>query len=1104
MFLQRIFDRFCAAAALSFVLTSGLWAQSTGAISGFVTDPSGLPVPAATVTAVLVQQQVHRTVQSGQDGSFLLTALLPGDYTLTVEKQGFQRVTQTNLVLAVNQNLRVDAQLRVGQTSETVTVSAEAPLVDTRSGALAGLVDDRRVVDLPINGRNVIALAATLPGIVSVNAPQQLTDARSGPSMNVNGSLENQNLFTFNGGIFVNPSRNTGMNFPPPDAVKEFSIQTQNFSAEYGRNVGAQVNVVSKSGTNELHGSVWEFLRNEKLNARNFFASRVPARKQNQYGFAIGAPIKRDKLFAFGSYQGLRDRREALSVQANVPNSAQRAGDFTGSSRTLRNPTNIDGTPFTDASGAACVADNRIRSTCISPVAKALVPLIPDSPSGRVSTFSPSPQNGALYLGRVDWVQSERNNVYGHIFIDDNSRNRPTLISGNVPNYLSDTLAQRTTMATINDTFTVRPNLLTETSITFLRTASLLAANKTVEPASVGINMPLFAEVGGASIDIGSNVNFGGGSGRVDFKNNSWQIRNSTTWMSGRHNIKFGGEFLKQSFRQIFLGTPRFNFNGTRSGDEFADFLLGSYYQLSGGFGVRTNDNLQTAPSFFVQDEFKVRPSLTLTLGLRWEPFFPWVDRYDRLQSLNGITTRAQSTRFPLAPPGILFAGDPGVPRGLAPNDMNNFAPRFGFAWDVFGNGKTSVRGGYGFYYDSIKADSVSQENAPWAGGYLAFNGRIENPFSSVGQVTPPVAPSQFDCTQTSAFPGVRCGLYPLPLNGLYIAPNIRTPYVQSWNLTLQHQLMRDLIVEASYVGKAGIKLEGYRNFNPAQFINDPVTGAPPSLQNVQNRTVFLPGILASNSIVLDNSFRSWYNGLQLQARRRFSHGLTFNVNYTFSRSIDTLSSNIFSRLLDNPFNLADNKGLSDFNRSHVFVASWLWAPQMRSDWRSVNAVFNGWTLTGIHQFQSGAPFSVRAGADVALDGSGSRQRAALAPGAGPITRDWSSRDDMISKYFNTSAFLRPAQATPGTYGNSGRNILTGPRFVSTNFSVLRDFPLAERLKLQFRSEFFNLFNQVNFGTADTTGGANNPDNTVTSSTFGRIRTAGAAREIQFALKLIW
>jgi hypothetical protein len=322
--------------------------------------------------------------------------------------------------------------------------------------------------------------------------------------------------------------------------------------------------------------------------------------------------------------------------------------------------------------------------------------------------------------------------------------------------------------------------------------------------------------------------------------------------------------------------------------------------------------------------------------------------------------------------------------------------------------------------------------------------------------------------------------------------------------MTVQHQLMRDLIVEASYVGKAGIKLEGYRNFNPARFIPDPVTGAAPSLQNVQNRTLYLPGILAPTSIVLDNSFRSWYNGLQLQARRRFSHGLTFNVNYTFSRSIDTLSSNIFSRLLDNPFSVRDNKGLSDFNRTHVVVASWLWAPSVKTGHRPINAVLDGWTLTGIHQWQTGAPFSIRAGADVALDGSGSRQRAALKPGAGPVARDWSNRDDMISKYFNTDAFLLPSQETPGTYGNSGRNILTGPKFVNTNFSVLRDFALVERVKLQFRAEFFNLLNQVNFGSSNTTGGANDPDNTVTSSTFGRLRTAGAAREIQLALKLIW
>lgn len=1099
------FRQLIALSGLIFFGSTVAAGQSTGTLSGFVTDQTGAIVPNASVTAVLVEQQVQRSVQAGADGSYLFTALLPGEYTVAAEARGFQRIVQTGVQVTVNQNARVDISLRVGQTTESVTITAEAPLVDTRSGTLTGLVDDRRVVDLPLNGRNVIALAAILPGVVSVNAPQQLTDARSGPTLNVNGSLENQNLFTFNGGIFVNPSRNTGMNFPPPDAVREFSIQAQNFSAEYGRNAGAQINVVSKSGTNQFHGSAWEFLRNDKFNARNFFASRRPARKQNQFGVAAGGPIRKDKVFVFGSYQGLRDRTEAVSLQSTVPTDAQRAGNYIGSGRTLRNPTDIvSGLPLTDAGGAPCVENNVIRSGCISPVARALLPLIPQSPSGRVAVLSPSPQNGGLYMARADWNAGATHNVYGHVFIDDNARVRPALISGNVPGYLSDELAQRTTMATIHDTFAFRPNLLNEVTLSYLRTASLLAANRTVEPSSLGINMPLFAEVGGPSFDIGSNVNFGGGSGRVDFKSNSWQVRNLTSWITGRHNIRFGGEYLKLNFRQIFLSPPRFTFNGTRSGDEFADFLLGTYFQLSGGFGVRTNDDSQISPSLFVQDEFKVHPRLNLSFGVRWEPYLPWVDRYDRLQSLAGVATRAQSTRFPTAPPGILFPGDPGVPRGIAPNDWNNFAPRFGFAWDVRGDGKTSVRGAYGIFYDAINADSVAQENAPWAGGFQAFNGRIENPFSSVGQTAPPVAPGEFNCRSIPTFPGTSCDLYPLPLAGLYIASNLRTPYIQSWNLTVQRQVTSDLLAEVSYVGKAGIALEGYRNFNPARFVPDPATGAPPSLQNANARTLFLPGILAPNAQILDNSFRSWYNGLQAQARYRFSHGVSFNVAYTFSKAIDYLSSNIFSRLIDNPFNIRDNKGRADFDRTHVFVASWLWSPSVRTGIRPVNAIFGDWTFTGIHQLQTGSPFSIRMGSDVALDASGSRQRAMLRPGAAAIDLDHSSRADMINRYFNTDAFLRPAEVTPGMYGNSGRNILTGPGFSNTNFSAMRDFRLTEQFRLQFRSEFFNLFNQVRLGSSNTTGAFNDPDNTVTSATFGRIRTAGSPREIQFALKLIW
>ncbi|HEU0142730.1 MAG TPA: carboxypeptidase-like regulatory domain-containing protein [Bryobacteraceae bacterium] len=315
-----------------------LEAQTTGTISGFVTDPSGAAIPEAKITATLVEQDVSRSTKSNEEGYYIFNAMPPGTYRLEAEQSGFQRLVHSEIQLTVSQNLRVDLGMRLGRVSETVEVTASALLVDTLSPALSSLVDDRRVVDLPLNGRNVISLASTLPGVLGVLAPQQLTDARSGPLMNVNGGIATQNLFTFNGGIFVNPSRNTGLIYPPPDALQELSIQTQNFTAEYGRNAGSQVNVVSKSGTNEIHGALWEFLRNDNLNARNFFASRVPGKIQNQFGFAAGGPIRRNKLFIFGSYQALRYRAEALGVSLNVPSDAVRAGDFRELSTTLKNP----------------------------------------------------------------------------------------------------------------------------------------------------------------------------------------------------------------------------------------------------------------------------------------------------------------------------------------------------------------------------------------------------------------------------------------------------------------------------------------------------------------------------------------------------------------------------------------------------------------------------------------------------------------------------------------------------------------------------------------------------------------------------------------------
>lgn len=1082
-----------------------LFAQ-TGTIGGFVTDPSGAAIPGAKVTATLVDRNLSRTAETNEFGAYNFNAMPPGSYRVEAEKSGFQRSVRPELDLSLNQNLRVDIALQIGELTQTVEVTSAAPLVDTRSPALSSLVDDRRVQDLPINGRNVIGLAVTLPGILSVRAPQQLTDARSGPGMNVNGGLDTQNLFTFNGGIFVNPSRNTGMNYPPPDALQEFSIQTASFSAEYGRNAGAQVNVVSKSGTNEFHGSAWEFLRNDNFNARNFFASRRPSQAQNQFGFAAGAPVKKDKIFVFGSYQGLRVRREAVSSTVAVPTEAQRGGDFRNLARTLTNPVDtLTGRPFTDPSGSPCIAGNVISPGCISPVARNLLPFIPISPSNSVTVLDPQPQNGDMFILRGDWNQSSRNIVSAHVFIDKNKQTRPQLGGGNIVGYAGRFLNQQTTQATLSDTFTVSPTLLNQSNVTFLRSASLSNADTTVTHDKIGVNnLPFYPESGRLGVTIG-NLSFTTG-GRTVFVSNNWQFRNTTTWVKGRHNIKFGGEWMRLTFLQIFLGATSMQFNGTRTGNEVADFLVGAFRQVSGGFGVRTNDDIQDAPSLFIQDEFRVHPRLTLTYGVRWEPMFPWVDKYDRLTSLQAIGTSARSTRFPDAPPGILFAGDPGVPRGITGSDRNNFAPRFGFAWDVFGNGRTSVRGSVGIFYDSLKADAISQEGAPWAGNFQIFDGRAEDPFGSLGLTPPPAAPAGdgFGCVPQAAFPGVRCARFPIPFAGLFVDSNLKTPYIPSWNLTVERQLVPNLMVRGSYIGKMGIKLDGWRNFNPARFVNDPITGAPPSLQNVNNRVIMAPGILASNVTWLETSYRSWYHAFQGEVIRRFSRGLSFSASYTWAKSLDLISTNVFNRRLDNPFDYNDNKGRSDFDRKHAFVGSWMWSPVLRSDQKWSKALFAGWTLTGIHTAQSGAPFSFRMGDDVALDGSGSRQRAMFRPNAGPLQLEHSSRADMIARYFNTDAFIPTREVPRGLYGNSGKNILNRPALINNDFSVIKDIPVTERYRMQFRAEFFNITNRVNLGSSETTGGSNDPDNTVTSVTFGRIRSAGAAREVQFALKFLW
>jgi len=1120
-------------------LSGSLPAQVTGTISGYVTDPSGAAIPGVKVTATLGGQNIFRTTESSAEGFYNLAAMEPGTYSVSAEKSGFEVLKTTGVVVTVNQNVRLDLPLRLGSTTQEVTVTGAPPLVDTRSGTISGLVDDRRIVDLPLNGRNVIGLAVTVPGVLNVSAPQNLADARSGPEMDSNGGRPNMNLFTFDGGYFNNPSRNTGMNYPPPDAIQEFRIQTANFSAEYGRNPGSQVNVVSKSGTNSFHGSVWEFLRNDALNARNFFTlnqtnpvtgaeipgTAVPKVKQNQFGGAAGGPIIKDKWFFFGSYQGLRDRPQAVPVVATVPSAQHRSGDFSDlPAGKLTNPVDpLTGKPYTDSVGNTCVVSNIVNPNCISPVAKNLLPFVPVSPTGTVVALAASPINDDMYMGRIDWNKNPKHLVFGHVYIDHNTRTSPFAACGNIAGYIGENFVQETDDFSVNDTYTFTPAVVNQLIVSYLRTTSFESETKTIAPSTLGINMPQYVPTGAVTVAVGTLFNLGSGF-TTRFLNNNYQIRDVVSWMKGRHNFKFGGEYMRLHFIQRFIGSPGFSFSGSRSGDPVADFLLGAFTSLNLDFGVRDNDDISNVPSFFFQDEFKVTPRFTFNYGLRYEPYLFWYDKHNRIDT---IVVGKQSTVRPDSPPGILYPGDQGIPRTLVPADKNNFAPRISFAWDVFGNGKTSVRGAYGVFYESINADSLAQENPPFAGFGIAYNGLMTDPFGSTGQVPPPAAPTgAFGCVKIPTPPGYNCPLFPLPAGGLFTDLSLKTPYIQSWNLTVERQLTPNTMLSLGYIGKIGTKIEALRNYNPGRFIPgttyDASTGFENTLSNPNNingRVLFEPGILSPAGFLLGNDFRSWYHSFQAQVTKRYSRGLSVTGSYTLAKSIDSSSTDNLGATVSNPFNIRTERGRSDWDRRHAFVVSWVWSPPTKFSTSWLNTLAGGWTLTGITSVQSGAPITFLSGLDVAVDGTFDCQHAFV--NGQQIARSHNSRNDMVHNFFNTNAFVSPTctftpqpgnpqaieqqNCTPfgipysllGTYGNSGRGILSGPAFSNTDFSAIKDFTFKERYRVQFRSEFFNIFNQVNF---------NNPDRNVIDGpgAFGTIRSAGSGRVIQFGLKLLW
>ena len=1080
-------------------------AQVAGTISGYVRDDSGAVIPGADVRATMVGQQLTRSAVTDETGFYNLLAMPRGNYEITAQLTGFA-TQQAKAELTSGENLRVDFRMNLGQIQETVVVSGTAALVETRSATMSGLVDDRRVQELPLNGRNVVELANTLPGITDVQANQEMGSTRGGPTMIVHGASRGQNNFTLNGTNFTNFSQTAGFNPPPPDAVQEIRVQTSTFSAEFGNNAGAQVSMVTKAGSNQFHGSAWEFHRNDKLNARSFFQPRRPEQEQNQYGASAGGRILPNKLFFFGSFQRLTNRAEAGSTQATVPTGAQRAGNFSGLATALRNPVDpLTGAGYADSSGNPCVTSNIINPSCISPVAKAYLDrFIPRSDSGTVVKLTPSPLDAYNWVTRVDYTMSSKNNLYGHFFRDNYERiSSPT--GANI-DYVDQSDVANFKQWGITDTHTFSPTFLNEATVSFMDAESFRVATDRVAPRDMGIN------VDEGHLGVGMSLNIGNGQTNLVFVGperqvyRNWHWKDTMTLVRSAHTFKWGYEGMFVNFDLIRgNGNRNATFTGTRSGNAFGDFMLGAFDTVSYGFGAADSFPLLWKHQFFIQDEWKLTPRITMNAGLRYEPWLPWEQEFGRYTSWE---LGKQSTVKPDAPRGILFPGDPGVPFKTVENDLNNFAPRLGLAWDVNGDGRTVVRGGYGIYYNHISGTSVHAAEAPWTGTVQLVNGRIEDPFGSLNRTLPPSGvpiSGDFGCVATSQYPGLNCPLYPLPLNFVYNDLEMSTPTVHHVNTSFQRQLTNDLMMDVAYVGRFGYKLEGHRHFNPAQFINSPRTGLPPSTQNINERVLYEPGIISPLSRVLETNYRSWYNGVEFKATKRMSRGFMFSGFYTLSKARDTLLDQGagLTAGVANPFDLGAMKGRSQFDRRHVLGLSWMWEQSHEFDNGAVNAALAGWTISGVHNVSSGAPLNFVMGTDVALDGTGgaNRQLAQLAPGAtvDDIARDHDNRDDFISAYFNTSAFAAVNSLPRGIYGNVPKSAISGPAIAKTDISLVRNFtvPGSQRTRLQFRGELFNAFNQVNFDLETAT-------TTASSASFGRITRSAAGRIGQVAIKLLW
>ncbi|MEN6535745.1 MAG: carboxypeptidase regulatory-like domain-containing protein [Bryobacteraceae bacterium] len=1080
----------CVFASLAtLVLLCGLLLgqQNTATIMGNVTDPSGAAITGAKVTVTDELTGLKRIVTSGNDGAFLFPLLRIGTYRVSVEATGFKSFVQAGIQLQLNQNARIDAQMQLGSISDTIEVAASVPLVDTYSAAGGDVVETKRITELPLNGRNALSLATLLPGVTVATVRTALTGGdRSANSFSVNGSRTNETDYQMDGMRFAGSYNNSGLEYPSPDSLQEFKLITNAYGAEYGFYAGSVFTAVTRSGTNQLHGALWEFFRNDKLNARNFFAKTVPVLRQNQFGASAGFPFLRNKLFGYVSYQGLRIR--GTSSTTSYPLTAdQRAGIFTKS--------------FTDPDSGLPFANNTIPASRINPVAAKLlndyIPVAPSTSSGLLATSGSNPTDVNHWIGKFDFMPSSSDSISVSYFFDKTVFDTP-FAGGPYPAYGARSEDQIVPLLSINETHTFSPTLLNLFRGGLSgQEETRRCVNKTT-PRDLGINIDLEGEAQPPNIGLSGLFSIGN-AGQCQWIEGglNWQVADTLTWIRGRHNLKVGMDVYRREFHLItaYFDPASFSFNGYASGNVAADFLLGKTSSVSRrpllDMGMRSWDS-----AFFFQDDFRVSRRLTLNLGLRYELLGPFDEYRGEERSTVGISQNAtfrygmQSKIFPTAPTGLLFTGDvtpdfpDGLPSTMVKLDKRQIQPRIGFAYDVFGDGKTSIRGSYGLYSNAHFGDMGAQsyQNQPFvlgqtlstpAGGLSDPWYGLENPF-----------PRVLDLTSN---PNKK--MFFTPAEAFGWDPGYSSPRVQGISFGVQREVFSHLAIDAGYAGKLSRHLEDTINVNQADYIPgvDANGKALSTTSNVDSRRHLVPNIYQKINII-ESIGNAAYHSFQSTVKYRGSDLFLMGA-YTWSKSLDTgQNTNVQGVPHQNSFDPDGDRGYSEFDRRHVVRISWVYTlPRFKFN-AVTTKILGGWEFSGITYITSGSPYTVRTGQDRSLSGVGNDRPNLVGD---PNLSNDRSRAEKIAAYFNTAAFVAN---TTGQFGNVGRNTLIGPGSWGTDTALMRTFGFLERFKMQFRAEFFSVFNNVNLG---------NPSSTLTSTTsFGKISSASGSRVVQFGLKL--